>query len=309
MMVSPTELFCGAALDFAVGDPRWLPHPVAGIGKIAAGAERFWRRSRVSLVVAGCLTWATVVLLSGAVVSLSMILLPPPYIQIYWIFSFLAVRSLDLHAMAVMQRLREGDLAAAREAVAMIVGRDTATLDEAEITRAVFETVAESLNDGVIAPLFWLGIGGPVGMAVYKAVNTMDSMFGHKNEKYLQFGWAAARLDDAVNLVPARLSAALVWMVALLLPRLSAANSVRVTLRDADTQPSPNSGYPEAAVAGALGVRLGGVNYYGGVRSEKHFLGDPVRLLGAKLYGSLRVILYATTVLFVLLLGAIARWV
>ena len=308
MMITPVELFSSVALDFAVGDPRWLPHPVVGAGNLAAAAERFWRWSSLPLVVAGCMAWASVVLLSGAVVYASIIWLPSPWIQIYWIFSLLAVRSLDDHAMAVIQCLRANDLVAARHAVAMIVGRDTATLDEPEITRAVFETLAESLNDGVIAPLFWLAIAGPVGMAVYKAVNTMDSMFGYKNEKYLQFGWAAARMDDLANLVPARLSALLVWVLALALPQLSAIRSIRMTFRDAHKQPSPNSGYPEAAVAGALGVRLGGVNYYRGVRSEKHFLGDPLQPLGAKLYGALRVILYGVTVLFVLLLGGIAQW-
>ena len=216
--------------------------------------------------------------------------------------------TVDEHAMAVITCLKAGDVTAARHAVSMIVGRDTSGLDEQEIIRAVFETVAESLNDGVIAPLFWLGVAGPVGMVVYKAVNTMDSMFGHKSEKYLQFGWAAARMDDLANLIPARLTAGLIWIIAALMSGLSARNSFRITLRDANTQPSPNSGYPESAVAGALGVQFGGVNFYRGVRSEKHFLGDMLRPLEANLYGAMRVIVYGGATLFALLLGGIAQW-
>ena len=308
MMVTPVELLGGVALDFAVGDPRWLPHPVVGIGILAAATEKVLRSSELPLVVAGCLAWLAVVLLSGSLVYASIVLLPAPWIQVYWIFSLLAVRSLDEHAMAVISCLKAGDVSAARHAVSMIVGRDTAGLDQQEITRAVFETVAESLNDGVIAPLFWLGVAGPVGMVVYKAVNTMDSMFGYKSERYLQFGWAAARMDDLANLIPARLTAGLIWIIAAVTSGLSARNSFRITLRDANTQPSPNSGYPEAAVAGALGVQFGGVNFYRGVRSEKHFLGDMLRPLEANHYGLLRVILYGSATLFALLLGGIAQW-
>lgn len=279
MMVTPEQLFCGVALDFAIGDPRWLPHPVAGIGRIANAAERLWRSLKIPVRLAGSLAWLTVVSVVCVLVFASVALLPAPWIQIYWIFSFLAVRSLDRHAAAVIACLRAGDLGAARASVAMIVGRDTADLDEPEITRAVFETVAESLNDGVIAPLFWLAIGGPVAMAAYKATNTLDSMFGHRNERYRQFGWASARMDDFANIVPARVTAALVWVVALFLPGLSVRNSIQTTLRDARKQPSPNSGYPEAAVAGALGVQLGGLNFYGGVRSQKEFLGDALQPL------------------------------
>jgi len=308
MMITPTELFCGVALDFAIGDPRWLPHPVFGIGRMAGTVEKLWRAARIPLRLAGCLAWVSVMAGVCVLVYASLAWLPAPWIQIYWIFSFLAVRSLDSHAAVVIAYLRTGNLGAARASVAMIVGRDTADLDEPEITRAVFETVAESLNDGVIAPLFWLAVGGPVGMAAYKTTNTLDSMFGHRNQRYREFGWASARMDDFANLIPARVTAALVWMIALLLPGLSARNSIHATLRDARKQPSPNSGYPEAAVAGALGVRLGGLNFYGGVRSQKEFLGDALQPLRWQLYGTLRGIVYATAALFVLLLGGIAAW-
>ena len=146
-------------------------------------------------------------------------------------------------------------------------------------------------------------------MAAYKTTNTLDSMFGHRNEQYRQFGWGSARMDDFANIIPARVTAALVWVVALLLPGLNVKNSIQVTLRDARKQPSPNSGYPEAAVAGALGVQFGGVNFYRGVRSRKEFLGDALQPLRWHLFGSLRGVVYATAALFVLIVGGIAAWV
>ena len=308
MAMTPEVLFCGVALDFAIGDPRWLPHPVAGIGRLALAAEKLWRAVKIPARLSGSLAWLTVVVAVCVLVFTSVALLPAPWIQIYWIFTFLAMRSLNSHAATVIAHLRAGDLSAARASVAMIVGRDTADLDEPEITRAVFETVAENLNDGVIAPLFWLAVGGPVGMAAYKATNTLDSMFGHRNERYRQFGWASARMDDFANMIPARVTAALVWVVALFLPGLNARNSIQATLRDARKQPGPNSGYPEAAVAGALGVQFGGVNFYSGVHSQKEFLGDALQPLRWQLYDSLRNVVYSTAALFVLLLGGIAAW-
>jgi adenosylcobinamide-phosphate synthase len=233
------------------------------------------------------------------VVFASVRLLPEPFVQIYWIYSLLAVRSLDDHAMAVVRPLRDGDLPAAREAVGRMVGRDVETLDERGVTRAMVETVAENLSDGVIAPLFWLMVGGPVAMAGYKAINTMDSMFGYKNERYLAFGWCAARMDDAANLAPARLTAGLIWLIAAVWPGMSARASARSTWRDAHRQPSPNSGYPEAAAAGALGVRLGGVNYYRGERSEKAYLGEDLRPLDWRTYSGMRRLLYGSALLFV----------
>lgn len=307
MSVTPLQLFAGLALDLAIGDPRWLPHPVTFIGRFARANEHFWRRVfRAKL--AGILAWLSITGVTAAIVYLTLRYLPAPYIQIYWIFSFLAIRSLDQHALAVIRQLRNRDLAAARLAVSRIVGRDTSNLTEAEITRAVFETVAESLNDGIIAPLFWLAIGGPIGMAVYKAINTLDSMFGYRNERYRDFGWASARADDLANLIPARLTAILIAVAALLLPHVSARRAVETTLRDASRQPSPNSGYPEAAAAGALGVRLGGVNYYGGRRSEKAYLGDEHQPLQWHLYGRLRGLLYSTVLLFAAILGGLSTW-
>ena len=174
-----------------------------------------------------------------------------------------------------------------------MVGRDTEAMDERDVARATIESVAENLSDGVIAPLFWLLVGGPVAMAGYKAVNTLDSMFGHRNDRYRELGWCSARMDDVANYLPARLTAGLIWLLALVVPGLRFRESVRATLQDAHKQPSPNSGYPEAAAAGALGVQLGGVSYYGGARAEKARLGFESREIGIDVYGPLRVILYA----------------
>lgn len=299
MIVTQTELACGVAADLLCGDPRWLPHPVVGMGRLAAGMERAWRASGLPLRVAGIGAWLSVVSASCALVYASLRWLPAPYVSIYWIYSLLAVRSLDDHAMAVVRQLRAGNLPAARVAVGMMVGRDTASLNEQEVMRATVETVAENISDGVIAPLFWLMVGGPVAMAGYKAVNTMDSMFGYRNERYREFGWCSARMDDVANWIPARFTALLIWMIAAVWPGLHFAAAVRTTWRDASNQPSPNSGYPEAAAAGALGVRLGGVNHYRGVRSEKAFLGEATRALHWEVYGLVRVLLYGCALLFV----------
>ncbi len=282
-------------LDLALGDPRWLPHPVAGIGSWASKQETWWRRTSVPLRWAGIGAWFAVVIPVAVLVHWSANWAPQT--TIYWIFSFLALRSLDQHAVAVVRPLQTGDLEAARRAVGMIVGRDTGSLTESEVTRALIETVAENANDGVVAPLFWLGIGGAEAMAVYKAINTLDSMFGHRDQRYREFGWWSARADDVASWIPARLTAALFLLVAAVWPGLDARRSWRTVLRDAHRQPSPNSGYPEAAAAGALGVQLGGVNFYGGVAARKEPLGDAQRPLSWRAYSGMRVLLYGSALL------------
>lgn len=304
MMVTPIQLAAGVAADLLLGDPRWLPHPIVGVGNMAAWAERVWRASPLPMRVAGAGAWISVVGISCAIVHSSLRWLPEPYAQIYWIYSLLAIRSLDDHAMAVVRPLQAGDLPAARQAVGRIVGRDIDSLDERGVTRAMIETVAENLSDGVLAPLFWLLLAGPVGMMAYKAINTLDSMFGYKNERYLEFGWCAARMDDVANFIPARLTAGCIWLIALVHPGMSFPASLRATWRDAHRQPSPNSGYPEAAAAGALGIQLGGVNVYRGVRSEKAFLGQDLTPLTWRTYRGMRVLLYGSTLLFV----GVALW-
>jgi adenosylcobinamide-phosphate synthase len=188
----------------------------------------------------------------------------------------LAGRDLWDHVQAVKHPLQQGDMIAARQAVAMIVGRDTQQLSESEVVRATVETLAESAADGVIAPLFYLALGGPPLALAYKAVNTLDSMVGHRDERHIDFGWASARLDDLANWIPARLTAVLL-LIAVGLVRGSITRMMsgwRVLLRDGEKHPSPNSGRPEAAMAGALGVQLGGTNYYEGMANERPILGD-----------------------------------
>ena len=287
------DLLAGVALDLALGDPRWLPHPVRGIGWLISRSERVWRGSGLSLRLSGVFLCASVVAASTAIVWVTL-----PWANVYWIYSFLALRSLDSESCVVVRTLQAGDIESARSQLAMIVGRDTAHLDQPEILRAVIETVSENMSDGVIAPMLYLALLGPAGMAAYKAVNTLDSMIGHKDERYFELGWASARLDDVLNFIPARLSAGLVW-IATGLAGMDVARSVRVTLRDAHSQPSPNSGWPEAAFAGALGVRLGGMNVYRGVPANKAHLGDAIHPLTLDVFRRSRALLYVSSLLMI----------
>ena len=282
-------LLLGALLDLLLGDPRWLPHPVRGVGLLISGLERGLRKLPYEKV-AGCILVFTVLFI---VWSLTAVTLHWAgfLAAIYWIFSCLAVRNLDEESNKVITALRNGDLRKARTLVRFLVGRDTDDLSEQEVTRAVFETVAENMSDAVVAPLFYLAILGVPGMVAYKALNTMDSMVGYKTDRYIRFGWAAARLDDVANYIPARITAALI-VVSAALVRLRWRAAIRVVLRDAHLQPSPNAGFPEAALAGALGVRLGGLNYYFGQAVPKPFLGDPIEDLQWIRFSRVRLLLY-----------------
>lgn len=300
MLVTPRELLAGVALDLACGDPEWLPHPVRAIGKIAEYAEAFWRRCALPLRIAGGMFSITVVGTTAAAVRAA-----PPFLRTYWIYSFLACRDLDSQARGVISALENSDLAQARRRLSFIVGRDTAQLNEREIVRAVVETLAENLSDGVIAPLLYLALGGPAAMAAYKAVNTLDSMVGHRNQRYREFGFVSAKLDDVANFLPARLSATLICCAAAFVPGLSAIRAFRATLRDGRSQPSPNAGFPEAAMAGALGVQLGGLNHYAGVPSRKATLGDSMVELDLGAYKKVRALLYTVEAMFV---GGLCCW-
>lgn len=306
MVVSAAEVLAGVVLDLALGDPPWMPHPVRGIGWLAQKSEGVLRATRLPLRVAGVVFWTVVVGASTGFVYFT-IRIAGSWASIYWIYSLLACRDLDVEALRVIRALNRSELGNARRYLSHIVGRDTALLDEPEIVRATVETVAENVSDGVISPLFYLAIGGPVAMAAYKAVNTLDSIVGYRNERYQEFGWASARIDDIANFIPARITAALVWVVALL-PSFSARRALRITFRDATRQPSPNSGFPEAAFAGALGVQLGGLNYYQGKPSYKAPLGDPLFPLERTQYRRARVLLYAAEGLFVVVILGWLRW-
>ncbi len=276
------QILCALGLDFLLGDPRWLPHPVRLMGAAALWFEKAWRRLLASERAAGvCTVLSLLAVTGGATVGLlrALAVLHPWAAtagSIILLYTSVAVTDLARHSRAVYRALATGDLALARERVAMIVGRDTAALDQAGVARAAVESVAESMVDGVTAPLFFAFLAGPVGAMLYKAVNTMDSTFGYKNERYKEFGWAPARLDDLANFLPARATGLLVPVAALFLG-LDARASWRIFRRDRLNHASPNSAHTEAGVAGALGVELGGTNLYFGKPVVKPTIGDPLR--------------------------------
>ena len=275
------QVMAAFGVDLLFGDPRWLPHPVKLIGRFAAALEAPLRRVFPNARAAGIIVVLAVLAVTGfaayALVAWASLLHPTAgdVVSVALLYICFAGHDLAAHSHRVYRALADGDLVEARKRVAMLVGRDTEHLDEPEVVRGAVESVAENLVDGVTAPLFFAVIGGPVGALLYKAVNTLDSTFGYKNERYLRFGWASARLDDVVNYIPARLTAPLVSVAAGWLG-LSASGAFRIFRRDGRKHPSPNSGLTEAAVAGALGVQLGGLNHYFGTPSERPRMGDPV---------------------------------
>jgi len=279
------QIILALLLDAVIGDPRWLPHPVVGIGRFALYLEQPLRK-QFDDKVAGIIAVTVVVLVTTVLIwdlcalagSINQLL--GDLVAILVLYTGFALRDLRGHALAVYRPLVAGDLAEARQQIAMLVGRDTENLDEGEIVRAAVESVAENTVDGVTAPLIFAFIAGPAGVMFYKAVNTLDSTFGYKNEHYLQFGWAAARFDDLVNFLPARLTALFVPVAARLL-KLDGPGAWRIFQRDRHNHPSPNGGQTEAAFAGALGIQLGGLNHYGGEESNRPLMGDAVQPLRA----------------------------
>jgi adenosylcobinamide-phosphate synthase len=271
-------------LDLLFGDPRRFPHPVVAIGKLIGLLEKLLRRLIPDERLGGILLLLITV---AATCSVSWLLLKGAYaispyagfiVAVILSWNCLAARSLHCESALVADALTRGDLDAARKFLSFIVGRDTVGLGEAEIWRGAVETVAENSSDGVIAPLLFLMLGGPVLGLAYKAVNTLDSMVGYKNERYLQFGWASARFDDLVNRLPARLTGFLMVIVSPIVG-LRFRRAWQIMLRDGSNHSSPNSGIPEAAAAGALGVQLGGANRYFGLIVEKPTIGDPINHL------------------------------
>ena len=277
------QILIAILLDQLLGDPRWLPHPVRIIGAACTGCERL-TRAVLPPFVAGIFSAILVLALTGAMVwgLIAGATLLHPWLgtatSIVLLYTTIAARDLVRHSTEVYVALQDGDLPEARKRVGMIVGRDTANLDEAGVARAAVESVAESMVDGVTAPLFFALLGGPVAAMLYKAVNTMDSMFGYKNARYLKFGWAAARLDDLANFIPARITSLMIPAASFPLC-LDPKRSLLTLLRDRFAHASPNSGHTEAAVAGALGVQLGGPSRYFGTMMDKPAIGDATRTL------------------------------
>src|SRR3990172_8560044 len=269
-------------LDLLLGDPRWLPHPVRWIGRYISFLEDKIKRfaktplaEKISGIFLFIIVVGSIYGLTGGFLYISHLTSYILYLllSVFLAYTTLSIKSLHQEAWGVIHVLKNISIDEARKRLSNIVGRDTQNLSEEEIYRAVVETVAENTSDGIIAPLFYLAIGGPALALVYKAMNTLDSMVGYKNEKYKDFGWFSARMDDIANFIPARLTSILIVAASFIL-RLDWSGSLKIIRRDSRNHPSPNAGYPEAAVAGALGLQLGGVNYYFSVPHNRPLIGD-----------------------------------
>lgn len=300
-------------LDTAIGDPRSRFHPVVLIGKFIAFLEarllkqekpRNYKIAAGTLLV--CLVLALTYASAWLILDLLNMLGPmAAFIGGAVMLSFtISPRSLAEAGNEIKDYMLNGDLNQARCKVGWIVGRDTDKLDTSEITRATVETVAENIVDGIISPLFYFAIGGAPLAFLYRAVNTLDSMVGYKNTKYIDFGMPAARLDDLFNYIPARITGILIIIVAFFL-RYNGVSALKSIRQDAPKHPSPNSGLAEAGVAGALGIRLGGLNYYGGVASFRSYMGTQLQKLEPTHIEKTIKIMYGTTLLFIFLLTLI----
>ena len=286
------SILIGAGLDCLIGDPQWMPHPVRLMGALISALDKLWNREEDSPAVLRIKGFVLAAFVLSATFQITWGLLRVLYgwgpvagvaAESILCCYALAARNLRDSSMEVYDALTGagGSLEKARRAVSMIVGRDTENLDREGVIRAAVETVAENTADGVIAPLFYLAVGGAVGGMAYKAVNTMDSMLGYRNEKYQYFGTAAARLDDLAGFIPARLSGLLLTAAAGL-TGMDAAGAWRIFCRDRYAHKSPNSAQSESAVAGALGVQLAGDAVYGGRVVHKPTIGDPLREIEAE---------------------------
>ncbi|WP_245863716.1 adenosylcobinamide-phosphate synthase CbiB [Caulobacter mirabilis] len=311
MPFDPWLVLAALIVEATVGYPAWLqsrlPHPVVWIGGLIAGLERRWNdpetpeRRRRELGVATVAILIVTMVVAGVLIES----LPLPEIVAFAVVILagslgLAQRSLYDHVAAVARPLTAGSLPGAQTAVGMIVGRDTETMDEAEVATAALESLAESFNDGVVAPVFWFVVGGLPGLFAYKAVNTADSMIGHMEPRWRAFGWAAAKADDLMNWIPARIAGGLI--------ALAAGKGWRTMLRDARKHASPNAGWTEAAMAGGLGVQLGGPVRYDGVVSQRPVFGEGRRPEAGDLKRGLGVYIRACGLLWLLLLVGGLMW-
>lgn len=276
------------ALDLLLGDPHSWPHPIKAIGHLIAWLTKAFNKPAYSETARkwlGALTWLITVGGSGAIVAVIMWLAAINYylymiIGTYLCYTCLSARQLAIEAEKIMKSLKDNDLQKARHQVGMIVGRDTDQLSAEEVTKATIETVAENTSDGVIAPLFYLVIGGPVLGMMYKAINTLDSMVGYRNEKYRAFGEFSAKVDDIANYLPARIT----WLLLIVSSWLlhdDTKEAIAVGERDCEKHLSPNSAFSEAVVAGALHLRLGGPHYYFGQLVKKPYIGNDHLVIAA----------------------------
>lgn len=318
LLLSPVGLVAMAiVIDLIIGDPRSLPHPVVLMGRVITRYERLWNRGtpRQRKVSGAVLTmtlvggvwlssWLLLAVLARLHVGLALL------VELWLLSTALAIKGLGDAARAVVAPLRQGDLPAARHALGMIVGRDTQTLNEADITRGTVETVAENSVDGITAPLLFALLGGAPLALAYKAINTLDSMVGYQNERYGNFGYAAAKLDDVANWLPARLTTLCLWLAGVLYgvfqrPSLRWQGALAATWQEAPRHPSPNAGWPEAMVANLLGVQLGGVNVYQGQASYRATLGTPLMELHVSHIKTTLWLMHGAWVLFFLFVGGV----
>ncbi len=298
--IPPAILVLAFLLDMTIGDPRRLPHPVRVIGKAITKTETFLRKYFKSpsqekmagvllTAIITCSVFVSALLLSSMLLifllrlsTLSLSLLAG-VLLVYLTSTTIAARELINSARLVITEVKNKNIETARNNLSMIVGRDTQNLSEEGVLKATIETLSENLSDGVLAPLFYLAIGGlPLAMT-YKAINTLDSMVGYKNDRYKNFGWAAARLDDIANYIPARITGILIVLSSLLIRLFTRSPlhpfaSIKIMLRDGGKHTSPNAGIPEAAMAGAIGVRLGGPSAYGGIIVQKPYIGTETEI-------------------------------
>lgn len=314
MKYSVAALLAGFVIDLIAGDPRWLYHPVCLIGNLISflekGIRRIFPKTNGGELAGGCLEVLLVCLFCGGIPLLVLCLAYEIHpwagfvLETFWCYQLLATKSLKTESMKVYDRLKNGTIEEARYAVSMIVGRDTEELTEEGVTKAAVETVAENTSDGIIAPMFYMAIGGVPLMFLYKGINTMDSMLGYKNDKYLYFGRCAAKLDDVVNYIPARISG---WLMVAgtLFVGMDTKNAAKIYKRDRRNHASPNSAQTEAAMAGALDVQLAGNAYYFGKLYEKPTIGDPVRPVEAEDIKRANRLLYAASVLGVVVFAAV----
>lgn len=314
MLISLAACITGFLLDFIFGDPVWLYHPVRVIGNFISFGEKtlrkIFRKTPGGELAAGAVLWFLTAglsfLIPFAVLAGAQMLHPVLrfLIESFWCYQILAARCLVNESGKVYDRLKENDLPGARKAVSMIVGRDTENLTVEGVTKAAVETVAENTSDGVTAPLLFLILGGaPLGF-LYKAVNTMDSMLGYKNEKYLYFGRFPARMDDVFNYIPSR-TTALFMIAAAFLTGMDGKNAWKIYLRDRRKHASPNAAQTEAVCAGALRVRLAGDAVYFGRLYKKEYLGDSLRPIEAEDIRRAGKLMYVTAVLMLIIFGVL----
>ncbi|WP_117194516.1 adenosylcobinamide-phosphate synthase CbiB [Rhizobium terrae] len=313
--------FAALIVERFIGYPDWvyrrIGHPVTWIGRLISRLDRDWNReaddfaTRKRMGVFALLVILGLTIVIALAIEWDLRAIPPlgPLLLVLLAASLPAQKSLEEHVEAVAHAMKYGGLEAGRKAVSRIVGRDPEKLDEAAVCRAAIESLAENFSDGVVAPAFWMGIGGLAGGAAYKAANTADSMIGHKLPRYQAFGWAAARFDDLINLPASRLSALLFVVAAAFLDRASPKNAIKAVFRDARHHRSPNAGWPEAAMAGALGIALAGPRSYGGAMIEARFMGEGGRT--QLTYEDIRRALKLARVADALLIGlfGLAAWI